>query len=365
MPDFLMPTVFYKRAQRTLRWIAQSIYAGDGGSAAAFHLWKGWAPPYPETTGYLIETLFDYGHYFKEKQWENLAIHCADWLCCIQRADGAFPGGVGVNGEPVVFDTGQILFGLSRAFVESKDTKYYDALAKAVNWLLSVLKDDGSWQQHSYTKNYIPSYYTRVIWAILYANHYLKNANIHSKMQQALHYYVNKITPQLSVKNWAFAPDELAFTHTIAYTLRGLLESAILLQDEFALQQAFQMMNKWMDILHQYKKMAGRYDINWQGDYTFTCVTGNAQTSLLFARAYQYTDNQLYLNTSILLFDSIVHQQWTLPIAGFNGAIPGSVPFWGAYQTFRFPNWAAKFYLDAYLKLMQLQKKVGTSDVPT
>jgi hypothetical protein len=31
------------------------------------------------------------------------------------------------------------------------------------------------------------------------------------------------------------------------------------------------------------------------------------------------------------------------------GAIAGSVPIWGAYSRFEFPNWAAKFFADALM----------------
>ena len=33
------------------------------------------------------------------------------------------------------------------------------------------------------------------------------------------------------------------------------------------------------------------------------------------------------------------------------GAISGSSPFYGRYLTLRYPNWATKFFLDAYLIL--------------
>ncbi|MFN7116609.1 MAG: hypothetical protein ACK4TA_07390 [Saprospiraceae bacterium] len=353
--DFLLHAVFAKRVRPTLHWLAKSIEMGKGGSAAYYHLWRGWAPPYPETTGYIIETLFDYATYLQEEQWKNLAIHCTDWLCSIQRVDGAFPGGVGATGEPLIFDTGQILFGLTRTFRETGDVKYYTTCKKVVSWLVNVLETDGSWQRYSYTKGYIPSYYTRVVWGILYANILWQDAAITQQMQTALHYYINRITPQLSLQHWAFAPGEAAFTHTIAYTLRGMLESAHLLQDEAVLQQVYKILDQLIYIVQQNNDtLAGRYDAHWQGDYTFKCVTGHAQVSLLFARAYQMNQNPLYLHHAVNIFSKIVTKPYRIPIRGLYGAIPGSAPIWGAYLPFRFPNWAAKFYLDAYLKLMQL-----------
>ncbi len=352
--DFLEQPVFEKRIQRTLNWLEKSILAGGGGSAAYFHLWRGWSAPYPETTGYIIETLFDYAEYLKEDKWRHLAISCANWLCSIQRADGAFPGGAGVDGQPIIFDTGQILFGLTAAWHQTKNEKYRTALAKAVSWLLNHLATDGSWPQFAYVPGYVPAYYTRVIWAVLKANQVLQREEVINKMQQALDYHVNKITFRFSVENWSFAPGKAAFTHTIAYTLRGLLESSFLLNNKYTLSQTINIINKIIDVFQKKGRFAGKYDENWQGDYAFQCVTGDAQLSLLFARTYQITDKQIYLDTARAVFSQVAPKQWTFPVAGLCGAIPGSAPFWGEYQGFRFPNWAAKFYLDGYLLLRKV-----------
>ena len=36
---------------------------------------------------------------------------------------------------------------------------------------------------------------------------------------------------------------------------------------------------------------------------------------------------------------------------GVRGGIAGSAPFYGRYERFTYPNWAAKFYIDALLTL--------------
>jgi hypothetical protein len=33
--------------------------------------------------------------------------------------------------------------------------------------------------------------------------------------------------------------------------------------------------------------------------------------------------------------------------------VPGSQPIWGEYLRYRYPNWAAKFHLDALLLLVR------------
>ena len=37
------------------------------------------------------------------------------------------------------------------------------------------------------------------------------------------------------------------------------------------------------------------------------------------------------------------------------GSIPGSYPIWEKYLYFRYPNWAAKFFIDALLDQMECE----------
>ena len=99
-----------------------------------------------------------------------------------------------------VFNTGQMIFGLVRAYQHNKASHFLDAFSKACQWLCSVLEQDGSWKIGAYIPGYVPTYYTRVIWAILYANTILQSREITEKMEQALSYYKRKQTPQFSFK---------------------------------------------------------------------------------------------------------------------------------------------------------------------
>ncbi len=353
---FLQKHTFEKRAYLTIRWLEKSIIRGKGGAASYFGL-DGWGAPYPETTGYIIETLLNYSYYFKNNQLKSLAINCADWLCNVQRQDGAFPGGVGTKGNPIIFDTAQILFGLSAIYEVTNEKKYLLTMERAVQWLLEAQEQDGSWQQFAYQEGHPPTYYTRVIWAILATNQVFQNNFITEKMRIALRYYEKKITKQNSVSGWGFLQNEKAFTHTIAYTLEGFLESALLLKELDTLDKTELICKEIMNLYHKKGKIAGRYDEFWKGDYSFLCVTGNAQLSIIFARLFQITGSEVYKYFAFCLFESIANSQCKIPIPALRGAIPGSKPLWGTYMRFRFPNWAAKFYLDAYLILIKISAR--------
>jgi uncharacterized protein YyaL (SSP411 family) len=359
---------FENNTYPTLLWLKKSIDAtGQKGSSAFYSRirlpLRGWDHAYPETTGYIIPTLFNYHSIFKEDWIYHYAIKCADWLCEIQYDSGAYPELYGQTGKASVFNTGQIIFGLVRAFEETNDRKYFIAFQKATHWLSDSLDENGLWKKGLYVSDFVPSYNTRVIWAMLRANQHLKDDEIKKNAQKALTFYLNKIQPNCVVKDWSFAPNEPAFTHTIAYTIRGFLESALLLKDDSILQKATQLAEKLAEIWQVENRFAGTYDENWKGDYSFVCVTGNAQISIIFSRLFQVTKEEKWktLGTDIITtppfkwWDNSSFPTYHLK-GGFarikpKGAIPGSVPFWGKYMHFKYPNWAAKFYLDAFLEV--------------
>src|SRR4030095_14992235 len=71
-----------------------------------------------------------------------------DWLVSIQFPDGGFQGGmVGQTPRvPVVFNTGQILIGLSSG--DRIDLRYRDPRRKAADWLVAMQDPDGCWRKH-------------------------------------------------------------------------------------------------------------------------------------------------------------------------------------------------------------------------
>lgn len=343
---------FIEKTKPALDWLKASFEACEGKGSAAYysrlrHPLHGWSAAYPETTGYLIETMLDYHNLLNESWLFDYAKSGADWICTLQKENGALPGGLGENGKESVFNSGMMLFGLVAMFEKTKEEKYLATAQKTVNWLMSILEKDGSWKQGAYQQGFTPSYYTRVVWAILKVNRYLQKSDIQASMQAALNFYKSKKQTNAAIKDWGFKANEAAFTHTIAYTMRGFLESAIILKDDEALNIA-ENIAKMLHLDFEKKgKIAGAYDENWKGNYKFTCLTGNAQLSINSARLFQITDNQWYKTFSTQLFETISDAPCKIPIKGYYGGIAGSSPYWGKYQPLQMINWAIKFWLDA------------------
>lgn len=328
--------------QHTLNWLCHSIDVNNGqGSSAYYHLWKGWAPAYPETTGYIIETLLE---------WDQAAraISCSDWLCQLQRPDGAFPGSVGTSGSPLAFDTGMIVFGMLAAYRHTGYERYANAAKAAAQWLAGSLDADGHWRRNVYVPGYSPAYHSRIVWALLQANQLCNDKWIEQQSMLALRASLEYLRPDRSLNGWGFRPNEAVFTHTLAYALRGWLECSLIIEDKTLLQQVLGFADHLLLLRQQTGSIAGRYSNTWQANKHFICVTGHAQLSCLMSRLYACTNRENYHLGAVQLLQDIAHipRSGFLPV-GVKGAVPGSWPWWGAYQPWRFPNWAAKFYLDA------------------
>ena len=169
-----------------------------------------------------------------------------------------------------------------------------------------------------------------------------------------------------------FAPDESPLTHTVAYTLRGLWESGLLLGDDLgeeACRAATLGAERVLRLFERRKRapdeppraLPGRIGAGWKPAARFSCVTGNCQTSLIWLRMAKERGDLRFLNGALKLLDQVKPTQSlhsTNP--GIRGGIPGSWPVWGEYNPFAYPNWACKFFLDAMLEQARGVERVAT-----
>ena len=80
--------------QAAIDWlcVAQDV-VGDGVSAG-YSFRYGWFPPYPETTGYIIPTFFDYAAACEVETLRLRAVRMAEWELTVQFPSGAIPSGL-------------------------------------------------------------------------------------------------------------------------------------------------------------------------------------------------------------------------------------------------------------------------------
>lgn len=335
-------------------WIETSIRP-DGGSAAHLAISGQWSKAYPETSGYIINTLLEYAAVSRDTRWVALAEQLGDWLLGIQMENGAWAAGVhpSSNPEPSVFNTGQIIQGLAGLYRECGDNRYLDSLARAAQWLAAEERGKGSWESGNYRGEFNPTYYTRVSWPMLEAWSLTDEPLIRDAAVRVLERLKGRVNEDGSFRDWGFASGQGAFTHTIAYTLRGFLESGRALgrDDEFldAIAPTVERLYRISEIRHG--RLPGFYDVGWRGSRSFVCLTGNAQIALVLLRFEAARPDLRLVNAATKLIDFVCERQVTAALRGkrFKGAIAGSSPIWGPYLRLRYPNWAAKFFADSLM----------------
>ena len=110
-----------RSTERTLSSLIQWIINAqrlDGGIAAYYSLLTGYSASYPEVTGYLIPTLYDFAQSKGDDSALGAAERATEWLLSLHLNCGAFPAGLQGRGDAAsVFNTGQILQGLVRASI--------------------------------------------------------------------------------------------------------------------------------------------------------------------------------------------------------------------------------------------------------
>jgi hypothetical protein len=136
-------------------------------------------------------------------------------------------------------------------------------------------------------------------------------------------------------------------THTIAYTLDGLLDCAALLHDERFRRAALPGARALATSFLARGRLYGRYDRDWKGS-EHAIVTGTAQLVIVWTKL-DGDDTMRSARDAAIRWLLGVQQLSAHGPQDVHGAMPGSVPLWGRYEKFAFPNWGTKYFADALL----------------
>jgi uncharacterized protein YyaL (SSP411 family) len=345
----------------TIDWLKRAQDATeDQGVSAGFFEYTGWESSYPETTGYIIPTMFDYYHFAHDDDCRKRAIEMSNFLMNTQSGDGAFRWGfISRPHEPEVFDTGQCLQGLTRCYKETNKAQYLTCAIRAADWIISSQDPDGSWRKNSF--HGIPhTYYTRVALALLELQEITKNLKYREAARKNAEWAAANSNSQGWYKNCAFDTASMAYptTHVIGYTAEGILECGIMLEDSSLIQIATKTMNSLLRKLSTDGWIRGTYDENWETNDNYSCLTGDAQIALIWLRLSELTKDRRYFESALQLIDYVKATQFLHHAnKGVEGGVKGSQPIYGEYNPNRFLNWAAKFFADSLLKAASMRGK--------
>jgi hypothetical protein len=342
---------------KVMRWIADA-QRSDGGIAAYYSLLTGYSRSYPEVTGYIIPTLYDFARVTRDRNSLVIADRATRWLLSLQMPTGAFPAGLhGSELQPSIFNTGQILQGLGRAYSETDRSEILKSALAAGDWVISLQQQDGSWSGAGAYQDAPHTYYSMVAWSLAELSQHTGDARYGLAAEKNL----NWVLSHFRSNGWVDGINlqgHPTYLHFIAYVLQGVLECAILRQRNDAVDTVAN--SAWM-LLRRFetnKFLAGAYDEDFKATRNFTCLTGNAQISCVWLRLFERTLDLRYLNAAFKMNEMMKQM---IPLRGRNGilgGVSGSYPTWGPYQPFRFISWGCKFFADALMLESRLKQSL-------
>lgn len=338
--------------QRALEWLACAQDSSDsGGIPSSFDLLKrSWGPLYRETTGYIIPTFLNYARLYGEKTYRERAMRMGAWELAEQGEDGSI-GEKNRTGrtEPKIFNTSQVMLGFCALFDETSEKTYLDAAVRGADWLCANQETSGAWEQ--YSNDGAKTYDSRVAWALLEV---WKRTEQNEYREAALR-GIGWVTAEQHDNGWfenCSLRDPLRpWTHTIAYTISGLLECALCLNDARLMEQAIKPARMMLEYLasHDSSHLPGTFDPEWKSSDRYSCLTGDAQMAGIWLKIHRATGEGIYRKEAMRILEGLKRVQLRSRHRELDGAIAGSYPLRGDYAAYALPNWSTKFFADALL----------------
>jgi hypothetical protein len=324
---------------------------GRRGSSKGFSLFDGWRPAFPETTGYVIGTLLARAAQTGSDELRARAVEMGDWEIEVQGADGGIMEGVVADppGRSIVFNTGMVMHGWLDLHEATGDERHLAAARRAGGFLAAHQEPDGSWRGEATYARIPHTYNARVAWALAR----LADALDDDAHRQAARRKLAWVESRQRANGWfedcIFTPGMLPSTHSIAYTLRGLLESAILLGEHDHVATALRGAKPLLGVFERMGWLPATYDADWRPRARYACLTGTAQIGGVWLRLYQATGEVRLRDAGLAAIAQAARYQERKGPRDVRGALAGSFPVFGRYAPFQYPNWATKFLVDSLM----------------
>ena len=340
-----------RSAEDALGWLCRSQDRIGSGGVGCYEFY-GWTTGYPEVTGYIIPTLFDWSRALSRPELARRAVRAADWELRVQRPDGGFEGGYEGDGNPpVVFNTGQVIRGLHRTYDETGEQRYLDSALAAARWIRDSQDEDGSWTTANFKgmKRVYDSYVAAPLARLAVAT---GDDSLADAARRNCEFVLTRQHPNgwFELADNSPTMNDAPLTHTINYTVDGLLETGEVLGEERFVDAARLAADSQLELVERSPALPARLDQDWRSRARYVCVTGAAQLGIVLMKLHERTGEVRYRDGALGIVGFLAALQ-AMNDAGpaRRGALPGSYPVWGFYCPLKLPSWATKYHLDLLL----------------
>jgi hypothetical protein len=348
----VQPDVWDEAVDAGMEWLRLTHdVTGRLGSSKGFSLLFGWFPPFPETTGYIIGTFVAYARRSGGTDDFARARQMGEWEIEVQSPDGGvIEGLLTANPKPsTIFNTGMVMHGWLDLYEFEPHEPFLEAAVRGGEFLVRRQEPDGAWRGEAEYCGIPHAYNTSVSWALLRLAELTADERYRRASQRQLDWTLRQQRENGWFDACFFKPGMLPSTHSLAYTIRGLLESFALFGNDRYLSAACRASEVLIRKLEVLGHLPATWDKWWRPGSRYECLTGIAQLGAAWLRLYEITGDGRWLNAGLKATELAAARQTRIDWPPVRGALAGSSPIYGRYAPLQYPNWATKFLVDAVM----------------
>ncbi len=351
--------------RETADWLRRAQDFGtDRGISYGCVFGEGFLPSYPETTGYIIPTFLDLAKFRNSQDDLQRAIAAGEWEADVQMDCGAVMGGMyNTNPTPAIFNTGMVLLGWAALYRETGADRFADAGRRACEWLIECQEPDGNWIKGNseFANNRSTVYNVKAAWGLAEMGDALGEARFIDAAVKNAEYAMSRQQNNGWFDDCCLDDPVRPLLHTIAYTMQGLVGIGKLTGRQDMIDAARRTGVALRELMDSEGFIPGRIDRTFQGAARWCCLTGSAQTSMVWSELEHLDGDSSFgaaadqVNRYLMARHDVSNSDPSI-----RGGVPGSWPVWGSYGRHRILNWATKFFADALLMRLAPELFNGT-----
>lgn len=337
-------------------WLCRAQdHGSDRGVSYGTEFGKGFMVSYPETTGYIIRTFLDLARHFGDEAYLERAVAMGHWEVDIQMKSGAVMGGpYNTDPTPAVFDTGMVLLGWSSLYRATGIESFRTAGVRAGQWLLDMQEPNGHWVRGNnalYANPDSTVYNVKAAWGLAEMGVATQDRTFVDAAVRNAEYTLTRQRPNGWFEDCCLEDKERPLLHTIAYTMQGLIGIGRLTGRQDFIDGAARTSESLMRLMTEDGFIPGKIDCNFRGASGWCCLTGTAQTAIVWSQLGALTGRPQFrqaaerANRYLMARHDISNADLSI-----RGGLAGSWNVWGDYGRFKVLNWATKFLADALLE---------------
>src|SRR5262249_6671170 len=187
-----------------------------------------------------------------------------------------------------VFNTGMVMLGWNALVRSAGKERFRNSAQKAADWLLSIQETDGNWTRGNskFANAGSTVYNVKAAWGLCETGYLLERQDYIDAAIRNAEYTISRQQANGWFPDCCLWDAEHPLLHTLAYTMQGLIEIGKLTRRMDFIEAASKTADSQIQLMRPDGFISGRQDSEFRPRVRWCCVTGSAQTSIVWSELF-------------------------------------------------------------------------------